>query len=286
MRSALIVGLNKYQNVSSLSGCVNDARAMQRLAILYGYSRIVTLTDNQATKANITETLADLIDRSDGNDHILYYHSGHGTQMKDKNGDEADGMDEVLCNYDFSNNNALRDDDLAEAIKDLGEMCTLHIMIDTCNSGTMSELAGQKSAGAHGWRTDGSNKPRHPKTLPISDELREWAKDRPLRKFGIKPAGKGAEQRHTLLAACKAKELSWEYKINGEWRGLMTKSFELKTQVNKKHRNLKWQQAYARTRKLALSENKNQHAQLEGEKSLKQGKIFGGAHNSWLPSPK
>ena len=63
---------------------------------------------------------------------LLVYISGHGGQVRDTSGDEADGMDETLCLWD----GALNDDVLRSVWESLPTTIRVAYITDTCNSGT------------------------------------------------------------------------------------------------------------------------------------------------------
>src|SRR6266850_866258 len=107
-KHALLIGINDYQYARDLKGSVNDITQVKALLIkdlAFDESRIQTLLDSQATKANILAALAGLAGRTKAGDSILWYYSGHGFMMLDEDGDEAledptDMYDEVLVPYD------------------------------------------------------------------------------------------------------------------------------------------------------------------------------------------
>jgi len=101
-KRALVVGINKYQmSGNDLSGCVNDAEDVYELLVNeYGFERdnVRLLTDERATKENIKSRLTWLVAETKKDDTAVYYHSGHGTQVRDRNSDELDDcLDECLC---------------------------------------------------------------------------------------------------------------------------------------------------------------------------------------------
>ena len=49
-------------------------------------------------------------------DAIFLHYSGHGTKIRDDDGDEADGYDEALCPRDFQSAGMIRDDDLYDIL--------------------------------------------------------------------------------------------------------------------------------------------------------------------------
>lgn len=74
-------------------------------------------------------------------DMLVLYYAGHGTQVRDSNGDEKDGMDEVLCfvkpdgSKDF-----LLDDDVAETLAKCNPAVRILIVTDCCHAGTACDL--------------------------------------------------------------------------------------------------------------------------------------------------
>ena len=141
---ALVVGIETYQQPSiiSLPGCAHDAELMrQALMDKFGFpaENIVTVLNAQATRAGIEIAFrTQLIERAQPGDAVVFYYSGHGTQVPDDNGDEADGVDEALCPTDISKKDPatwLRDDTLTEWLAQVRtEKVT--VILDSCFSGT------------------------------------------------------------------------------------------------------------------------------------------------------
>ncbi len=79
---ALLVGINKYQNVTQLGYAVADAESMRTLLVRkFGFkpNRVNVLTDAKATKKSIMAAFADLLETSP-NDRVIVFYAGHGTQ--------------------------------------------------------------------------------------------------------------------------------------------------------------------------------------------------------------
>jgi hypothetical protein len=94
------------------------------------------------TKANIRKGFRWLVDGAKAGDVLWLHFSGHGTQVKDKNGDETDGMDESICPVDFKKAGVIIDDEIRRDVIDvLPEGVTLYAVFDCCHSGTMADLA-------------------------------------------------------------------------------------------------------------------------------------------------
>jgi hypothetical protein len=102
-RKALLVGINDYQSVSDLRGCVNDVLDMHfTLRSLFGFEtpEIRVLTDSRATKDYIVQRLKWLVDGAQAGDFLVFHFSGHGSQIRDRDHDELeDQLDELICPY-------------------------------------------------------------------------------------------------------------------------------------------------------------------------------------------
>lgn len=102
---ALLVGINEYSgNIQPLFGCVNDV-LMQRELLTYRFGfnsqDIVTLTDKQATRANILTAFEEhLIKQAKPGDVVVFHFSGHGSRVQDPDGDPPDGLNSTLVPVD------------------------------------------------------------------------------------------------------------------------------------------------------------------------------------------
>ena len=140
-RKALLVGINDYKGISDLRGCVNDVTNMRSILKTYlGFQNadIRLLTDSRATKANIITRLNWLVRGAKAGDYLIFHFSGHGSQVRDRDGDElSDRMDELLCPYDMNwEGNYITDDDLRAIFKKLPQGVLLEVFLDSCHSGT------------------------------------------------------------------------------------------------------------------------------------------------------
>ena len=69
---------------------------------------------------------------------LLVHFSGHGSNVPDNDGDEADKRDEILCPTDLDWKNPLRDDWLRRTFDGLKAGVNLTVIIDCCHSGTIT----------------------------------------------------------------------------------------------------------------------------------------------------
>ena len=121
-KKALLVGINDYPGTQNdLFGCVNDITNVYDVLVKYfGFapSDMTLLSDARARKAAILEALENLLGGAQAGDTIVFHYSGHGSQVRDTEGDELDdGKDEVICPVDFNwTDGFIKDDDLAALI--------------------------------------------------------------------------------------------------------------------------------------------------------------------------
>jgi caspase domain-containing protein/uncharacterized protein DUF4384 len=140
VKRALLIGINTYQAVPSLSGSLNDVAAMREVLITrWGFDvrNVRTLTERDATRAGILSALQQLVREAGPNDVVYVHYSGHGSQVQDLNGDEEDGLDETLVPRDGRTPNVpdILDDELDAIFSKLRAGGAL-IVLDSCHSGT------------------------------------------------------------------------------------------------------------------------------------------------------
>ncbi len=128
-----VVDPNAYDGWDGqLSGCINDAYAMQRIADQMGYSSALLL-DGQATSGGVVEQIGRAAQQLQPGDTFLLTYSGHGGQVPDVNGDEDDGQDETWVLYD----RMLVDDELYSLWGQFQAGVRIFMLSDSCHSGTM-----------------------------------------------------------------------------------------------------------------------------------------------------
>lgn len=139
-KKALLVGINKYKIPGAdLRGCVNDVKNMQDvLTRQYGFSaaNVTTLVDLAATTKAMQAAISKLVSGGRKGDVLLFHYSGHGSNVPDADGDEADGRDEILCPADLDWKRPLSDDWLRKTFDRLRAGVSLTVVMDCCHSGT------------------------------------------------------------------------------------------------------------------------------------------------------
>ena len=143
---ALLVGINKYPDPrNELRGCVNDILEMEHFIVekskVYPKENIKKLTDKQATKKGILTQLKWLIDDAEPGDQLLFHYSGHGAQAPTLHAPlEKDGLDEIICPYDFdgTNNTSLRDKEFAQLFAAIPKGVHFVWISDSCHAEDLS----------------------------------------------------------------------------------------------------------------------------------------------------
>jgi hypothetical protein len=112
----------------------------------YGYEpqHITVLRDDalnvvdKPTTSNIMKQLSRIVAESASLAEIWIHYSGHGSQIRDTNGDESDRKDEVIVPSDYARGGVISDDMIFKVIKQ--SKCPTMLLFDSCNSGTVCDL--------------------------------------------------------------------------------------------------------------------------------------------------
>ncbi|WP_160381959.1 caspase family protein [Pseudooceanicola pacificus] len=167
----LVVGVSDYEYLDAdLRGPANDVGLVARMLLARGAApadvTVLAAPDAplpgglapaaQPRRAAIVAALEGLAATARPGDTVVFYFSGHGSQMPDASGDEAGGYDEILLPSDARDwkgaigavENALVDDELGvmmQAILDTG--AELVAILDACHSATgFRDIAGNGAA--------------------------------------------------------------------------------------------------------------------------------------------
>lgn len=165
-KKALVVAIGNYPATSNwpVISSQNDITYMLKTLQRQGFESkdIIVLKDSMATKAGIESALQAFAKKLKPNDIAIIHFSCHGAQLQDDNGDEPDGLDEVLVPYnavytgtngDITNDSAnyLRDDLFGKYVRDcrvkLGSDGDLLVLINACHSGTITRGSGKVRGG-------------------------------------------------------------------------------------------------------------------------------------------
>ena len=147
---ALLIGVGKYSAPGiDLPGIDLDLERMQETLNLMGFenSQIHQLLDAKATSKNVIREMETWLRAGvKEEDRVIIYFSGHGSNTPDLDGDEPDGVDEVLVTHDVRRvtkngksalSGVVTDDELASLVAKIPSKNVL-ILVDACHSGTVS----------------------------------------------------------------------------------------------------------------------------------------------------
>lgn len=165
---ALLIGINRYKEfkpetrkIRDLQGTNNDVELMKNLLVKeYSFGNVKTLLNEQATQKGILDGFRsqlienaknyqtrNKVEAKDGAT-VVFYYSGHGSQLRDDNGDETDGIDETLVAHDSDSEGIkdIRDDEFDKFFNELRQYTTnITFIFDSCHSGTVTRGGNSRS---------------------------------------------------------------------------------------------------------------------------------------------
>ena len=259
---ALLIGIDDYENVSDLDGCVNDVgniKSLLRDKFGFEEKNIVTLVNEQATHKAILDTFQQhLIAQAKQGDIVVFHYSGHGSQMRDADGDEADGFDETIVPQDSRKPGVfdIPDDSINGLLRLLADKTeNITFIFDSCNSGTVARAAGKV-------RT--VKKDERPPPPPDSFAVR--ARGTADGEHGWRPE----DAKYVLLSGCRSDQLSHEYSADGRANGVFTYFFAKEVRAAKG--NLTYQDVMDKVAGNVNAHFGSQEPQIEG--SSKSNYVF------------
>lgn len=147
VKKALLIGINYKGSDAELRGCINDITNIRSILVNncdYQDSNIRILTEEvnlKPTRNNIETQINWLVSNCMSGDTLLFYYSGHGSSITDRNNDENDKKDEVLIPLDYESNGVITDDWLYQNMAaKIPAGVKLFGFTDCCHSGTMVDL--------------------------------------------------------------------------------------------------------------------------------------------------
>ena len=97
--------------------------------------------NEDATKSAIQKGLDSIVTSGRAGDVLFVHYSGHGSNIPDASGDEADHRDEILCPTDLDWADPLLDDWLRTLFDTTAAGVNLTVVMDCCHSGTGTRAA-------------------------------------------------------------------------------------------------------------------------------------------------
>ena len=265
-KKALLIGINRYRIPGSdLRGCVNDVRNMRSVLTSYydfRSSDITLLTDLAATTKAMRAAIAGLVKGAKKGDALLLHYSGHGSNVPDDNGDEADRRDEILCPTDLDWKDPLRDDWLRTTLDKLPAGVNLTVIMDCCHSGTNTRAIQPPDA------------PSIPRYLPNPWDIMAEESNRKLRgkvvgqlRVSSRAARKkrdvvNADVPELLITGCRDTQTSADAYIGGTYNGALT--YYVVQTIKEANGQLSYRELHDRTVTKLKKGGYDQVPQLEG----------------------
>jgi hypothetical protein len=267
-KKAVLIGINRYRVAGAdLRGCVNDVKNMQTvLTGSYGFKPpdITVIADLTATKKAIQSAITKLIRQGRKGDVLLVHYSGHGSNVPDDDGDEAESRDEIVCPADLDWKDPLRDDWLRKTFDSMRAGVSLTVITDCCHSGSITRALAPPDA------------PVIQRYLPSPWDLVAAESGRRVRgavKTGLTKS-RGTRRKNqdvieidlpeVLITGCRADQTSADAWLGGSYNGALT--FNLVAALNESDDQLSYRQLHAATTTKLKRGRFDQVPQLEGAK--------------------
>ena len=247
-RRILSFAINNYPGTENdLRGCINDQYNVKGTfeASFPGFS-VDRVSNTLATIGNFKKKLNEEVDilRPGSGDILLVHYSGHGTYVKDRNGDEEDGYDEALYLYD----GALIDDDIKEILDKIPEGVTVVLMFDSCFSGTVTRAISEHPSKIRFVQTEKESK----ETLKVRSRV-----------------AVAEEMRWITFSGSGEHQTSADAFIDGKYNGAFT-YFAMKALKP----GITYNEWFYRVRNLFEASQFEQRPQMEGNEALRNNLVF------------
>lgn len=276
---SLLIGINDYP-IKPLAQCVNDAKKVEKY--LMGLPKEVVvlppkvLLNKAATKTAITAAITDHLGQAGDDDVALLYYSGHGAQ-EDAGGrfsDEHTGLIECIVSCpkeDQRTGYLLADKEIRYLFSQLPNNPHLVTIFDCCHSGEAVRSGGLRT------KMEAQNK-RLVQTFPVR-AYNEFVFEEAISEADLKAKPLAAVipfKSSVHIAACSAKELSWEDSRGGVFTRYL---LQLLTSTNS-------QLSYSEVARWANISLKNVTNKKQSPTISVQGEGAVTAYSPWLNLPQ
>ena len=179
---------------------------------VYAKENIKKLTDQQATKQAIVQQIKWLLADASAGDSLLFHYSGHGAQVPTQNRLlEKDGLDEIICPYDFDGSPAttLKDKEFAALFATIPKDVHFVWISDSCHAEDLSREPLMDNA---------ANEMRYRYFHGLNPAMSRASNSQIA--AGLAPIAQPLNG--ALLSACASHELSADAIINNRFNGAFT----------------------------------------------------------------
>ena len=292
---ALLIGINEYQypEIPRLHGCVNDIElAAQMLQDRFGFDPddIRPLQNSKATRDAILAQFDALTKNVRAGDKVVIYYSGHGSRVKDREGDEPDGFDDTIVPHDSGRENHpnrdITDDEIyvfLRRLTDKTQHCTL--IFDSCHSGGISrDTFGAAARSVEpDLRTPAQHQAAGSAERPLPPDLIAEIKTARSAARSVENSGwLPLYEKYVLIAGCRSDQRSYEYPVDtssGMERQAFTRrpvhgalSYFLWKTVSETAGRLSYRRLFEKLTPLVTAVYASQNPQIEG---AVQTELFG-----------
>lgn len=270
-KRALLIGINQYPKLPAdkqLHGCVNDVELMASiLKGRFGFpaGNVKLMRNAEASRENILAQMDTLVADTAENDIVALVYSGHGSQMRDREGDEADGWDETIVPSDSGRgtqpNRDITDDEIYLRLLQLTKKTPfVTLLFDCCHSGTISRDAfGEGSR----WIEPDD---RPDQDLPPVLDLPAGLAGELARAVETPSGWLPVNDRYVLLAGCSDSESSYEYRAPGSTTTHGALTYFLGQALTRASPDTTYRDIFEQVGAQVTAERPYQHPQLEGSR--------------------
>lgn len=215
---------------------------------------VLILTDDQAgahkpTRENILHAIDWLVKDTKPGEKRFFHYSGHGSQQRDTNGDEADGKDECICPCDYMTAGMISDDALRSRLVDaLPAGAHLAMIVDACHSASSADLT-------YCYKCD---KPIFAKTAQFKAETDKQHKE--------------TKARVTCWSGCMDNQTSADAYMGGAYAGALTACFL--TILRDPAQDLTYESVFTKLTESLAQKRFTQKPQLSSGHLIEEGERF------------
>ena len=145
---AILFGVNYERSPDAkLRGCINDVNNMASfLKSKAGYNDVRVFTDEKTDEPTSGRSILRKLHTLARESHrkklekVWIHFSGHGCNIKDRSGDENDGLDECILPSDFKTRGIITDNMIKGILRRFYYKTKLTCIFDCCHSGTICDL--------------------------------------------------------------------------------------------------------------------------------------------------